>query len=118
MHNGIIILCITLNLLIPGSLAVFSEPVEKPRSNKFTFIMGSLYKPIETNNTVTAKAIQLFYYEPNLFVDKFGIVSGFTPIKFQKGLFVFLYSPGPFGLIVYVFGFCRGFEILGEDIKP
>jgi len=115
MYKGVIILMITLSLVIPSSSIGLSNPVEKPKTGMFTFIMGTLFRPVETNTTVTGKAIELFYYQPNPFIDEFGIVSGFKTIKFQKGLFVFLYTPGPFGLIGYVFGFCKGFEILDEN---
>ncbi|RLF42260.1 MAG: hypothetical protein DRN12_00810 [Thermoplasmata archaeon] len=118
MYIRLTAIFITLSLIIPSSFIASSTPVEKPKTGEFTFIMGTLFKPVETNTTVTGKAIELFYYKPSPFIDEFGVVSGFKTVKFDKGLFVFLYRPGPFGLIGYVFGFCRGFEILDEGSIP
>ena len=80
---------------------------------KSTFIMGTILNPVDENGTVSAKVISLFYYESSGLVDNMGFVRGFTKVEFQPTRFLFFtYSPGPFGLLKYVIGFCTDFEVI------
>jgi hypothetical protein len=76
-----------------------------------TFLSGTVLNPVEENGTISAQAIQLFYYNPGIFVDQVGVARGFTTISFTKSNFIMVWTPGPFELVGYVLGFCQDFEI-------
>lgn len=76
-----------------------------------TFIIGTLYNPIEYNSTINANAISLVYFNYYPMNNQIGVVQGFKKVSFDKERFFYLYSPGPMGLISYVFGYCTNFEI-------
>ncbi len=115
MFKRVIILTIIVLISSPMLIVVNAESPQ-PQRGEYTFIMGSLFSPVRgEDGFITGKAIQLFYYDVNPFISNFGIVEGFTPIRFRDGPLVFLYQPGPFGLIGYVYGFCQGFEILEKE---
>lgn len=107
-------------VLLANTVTGISPTKEKRAENDaesllgFTFIIGSIFDPKEENGTITGNAIHVFYYKSGFLVDNGGIVRGLTPIQFKDGLLVHLWKPGPLGLIAYVYGFCKEFEILGE----
>ena len=76
-----------------------------------TFLSGTVLNAVEENGTISAQAIQLFYYNPGIFVDQVGVVKGLTTISFTKSNFIMVWTPGPFELVGYVLGFCQDFEI-------
>jgi hypothetical protein len=76
-----------------------------------TFLSGTIINPTENNGTVTASALQVFYFNPGIFVDQVGVVRGLSTISFTKGNFIMVWTPGPFELIGYVLGFCTDFEV-------
>jgi hypothetical protein len=80
--------------------------------NNSTFLIGTLFNPIESGVTVNASAISLVYYNKNIMDENIGIVQGFQQVSFKKHSFFFVYKPGPLGLIAYVFGNCYDFEII------
>ena len=80
-------------------------------SKNSTFLIGTIYKPIENGSSVNASAISLVYYNKNIFIDNIGLVQGFKKISFVKAPFFLIYKPGPLGLIAYVFGNCEDFTI-------
>ena len=79
-----------------------------------TFLSGTMINPVEVNGTVSAQALQVFYYNPGIFVDQIGVVKGLTTISFTKSNFIMVWTPGPFELVGYVLGFCQDFEIEDE----
>ena len=76
-----------------------------------TFIVGTLFNPIESNSTINANAISLVYFNYYPMNNQIGLVQGFKKVSFERQKFCYLYSPGPMGLISYVFGYCSNFEI-------
>lgn len=109
------ILLICFVCIIPSCYA--SNP---PSSNKIdqneglfdvTLVMGTIINPVEKNETITAKALYLFYYESGVFIDHGGIVRGLIEIEFTRTPFLLIYTPGPFGYISYVYGFAKEFSI-------
>ena len=60
---------------------------------------------------VNASAISLVYYNHNAMNENIGLVQGLKKVSFEKQPFFFLYTPGPLGLIGYVFGYCINFQI-------
>jgi hypothetical protein len=76
-----------------------------------TFIVGTLFSPIESNSTINANAISLVYFNYYPMNNQIGLVQGFKKVSFEKQKLFYLYSPGPMGLISYVFGYCSNFEI-------
>ncbi|MEA3458657.1 MAG: hypothetical protein U9R21_08285 [Candidatus Thermoplasmatota archaeon] len=110
---GILICTITI-LLIPAvnGMSVDVKSEESTSSFGYTFIIGTVYNPIESGETVNASAIRLVYYEWNFMDENIGMVGGFKQISFKRQPFFNIYKPGPFGLVAYVFGFCTDFEIL------
>jgi hypothetical protein len=79
-----------------------------------TFLSGTVINPVEENGTISAQALQVFYYNPGIFVDQVGVVKGLTTISFTKSNFIMVWTPGPFELVGYVLGFCKDFEIEDE----
>ncbi|MBS3778401.1 MAG: hypothetical protein KGY50_03810 [Candidatus Thermoplasmatota archaeon] len=97
---------------VQGSISS-SDQVSKlsvARNDK-TFIAGTVINPSIENETVTAVALQVFYYNPGIFIDEVGVVRGFSSISFTKNMFVMVWTPGPFEVFGYVLGFCQDFEI-------
>ena len=76
-----------------------------------TLLIGTIYNPIESGLNITAYAISLVYYNHNLTYETIGLVQGLNKISFERMPFLYLYRPGPLGLIAYVFGFCTNFKI-------
>jgi len=107
---------ICLVLLLGGMVSGSSGPVDSDDGTMSaygdrTFLSGMVVNPVLENNTVSASALQLFYYNPGIFVDQVGVVRGLTTVSFTKGNFILVWTPGPFELVGYVIGFCSDFEI-------
>ena len=95
-----------------GSAAVDAKDVNGGKLvGDRTFLSGTVLNPVEENGTISAQAIQLFYYNPGIFVDQVGVVKGLTTISFTKSNFIMVWTPGPFEMVGYVLGFCQDFEI-------
>ena len=110
---GVLICLLLFSTGTTGQEKAESQDKSMPTSfQDTTFIIGTLISPAEINGTVSAKALHLFYYDPGFFVDNIGFVRGFTTIRFEPKPFFYTYSPGPFGFIKYVMGFCTNFEII------
>ena len=77
-----------------------------------TLIMGTVINPHETNDTLTANALYIFYFQSGILIKKAGIVTGFTEISLTKTPFFLVYTPGPLGMISYVYGFAKDFTII------
>ena len=109
-----ILICIMIISLIPAvnGMSADAKPEEATLPLGSTFIIGTVYNPIESGETVNASAIRLVYYEWNFMDENIGMVGGFKQISFKKQPFFNIYKPGPFGLVAYIFGFCTDFEIL------
>ena len=114
----LLISVICLILLVGGNVQgsmIFSSDQSCESSvarNDKTFIAGTVINPVIENDTVTADALQVFYYNPGIFIDQVGVVRGFSTISFTKDNFVMVWTPGPFELLGYVLGFCSDFEVL------
>jgi hypothetical protein len=92
-------------------LAIDSQSESSPFQKK-TFLMGTIINPVEEDGMWTAQALQVVFYEPEILFDHGGIVKRLTTITFSDGYFIQVWSPGPFGLIAYVFGITSDFEII------
>lgn len=77
-----------------------------------TFLMGTVFNPVNEEGIWTAQALQLVYYEPGILLDRGGIVRGLATVTFADGFFIQVWSPGPFGIIAYVFGITSDFNII------
>jgi hypothetical protein len=117
IRKKVCVIGILLMLLFCSTVSLATETqkqhdrIVQSSSNGATFIMGTIISPRDINGTTSAKALHLFYYDHGLFVEHFGIVRGFSTIIFEPTPFLFIYSPGPIGLIKYVIGFCKDFDI-------
>ena len=107
-------------VLVSVGSSIGSETIDTKDENKGmvvgdrTFLSGTVINPVEENGTISAQALQVFYYNPGIFVDQVGVVKGLTTISFTKGNFIMVWTPGPFELVGYVIGFCNDFEIQDE----
>ncbi len=88
------------------------DKVLEPTAFDHTFIAGTIIQSQDINGTVTAKALNVMYVQHGILVDTIGFVRAFSDIQFTPKRFFYTYTPGPFGLINYVIGFCSDFEIV------
>jgi hypothetical protein len=111
--KGFFLILITIFMIIPSTSGMFLEEDAEfySSNNEKTFLIGTLFNPVESNSTVNASAISLVYYNHNAMNENIGLVQGFKKVSFEKQPFFYLYKPGPLGLIAYVFGFCTNFMI-------
>jgi uncharacterized membrane protein len=110
---SVLCLVIVVGGNVQGSMSVDAESNSDKSvlAKERTFLSGMILNPTVENSSVSAKALQLFYYTPSIFIDEIGIVKGLTQVSFTKGNFILVWTPGPFGFIGYVLGFCTDFEI-------
>jgi hypothetical protein len=106
-----ILICLSLIPITCGYNIREQNELTLLESNK-TFLIGTIFNPVESGIMVNASAISLVYYNYNLTDENIGLVQGFRKVSFEKQPFFFLYKPGPIGLIAYVFGYCTNFRIL------
>mgnify|MGYP006285649647 FL=1 len=111
---GVFCMALLVGGNVQGSMISSSDQVceSSVARNDKTFIAGTVINPVIENDTVTASALQVFYYNPGIFVDQVGVVRGFSTISFTKDNFVMVWTPGPFEFFGYVLGFCSDFEVL------
>ena len=114
----------TLSIVIIGMLLFLSTAIipadnlqgnDKPDQTGIldrTLIMGMLVNTLEDGQIITANVVYLFYFSPGLFISNAGVLTGLQEVSMIKSPFLFLYSPGPFGVITYVIGFARDFTIV------
>jgi hypothetical protein len=108
------VVCLLIILILPSVQSDSTTGMMTPEVEGIfdtTLIMGTILNPVETNETLTANALYLFYFESGLLVDKAGIVKGFQEISLTKTPFFLMYQPGPFHQISYVYGFVKDFTI-------
>ncbi len=114
MRYKSVFLSISILLIVTstGPVLANESQAESDLLQKKTFLMGTIINPIKEDGMWTAQALQVVFYEPGILFDHGGIVKGLTTITFSDGYFIHLWSPGPFGLIAYVFGITSNFEII------
>ena len=94
-----------------GIITIKNDSISSQNYTNKTLLIGTIYNPIESDKNITAYAISLVYYNHNLTFETIGLVQGLNKVSFEKMPFLYLYKPGPLGLIAYVFGFCINFKI-------
>jgi hypothetical protein len=114
-----LIACILMSILLASPLLSSSkvQTTQEPSANTIggtTLLMGTIINPQEEEGIWTAKAFQVFYYEPGILFSQAGVVKRLTTITFSDSPFLQVWTPGPFELIGYVFGIASDFEII-ED---
>ncbi len=109
---GIVCMLVFLSTVIVQSESTDEAPISQSGIFDSTLIIGTIINPHETNDTLTANALYLFYFQSGLLIKKAGIVRGLTEISLTKTPFFLTYTPGPFGMISYVYGFAKDFTIV------
>ena len=100
-------------LLSSSKVQTTQEPSETVIGGT-TLLMGTVINPKEEDGVWTAKAFQVFYYEPGILFSQAGVVRRLTTITFSESPFLQVWTPGPFELIGYVFGISSDFEIIDD----
>ncbi|MDG6218045.1 MAG: hypothetical protein QCI00_01220 [Candidatus Thermoplasmatota archaeon] len=112
---GTVILVLSIMLVSSSTVSVVASNEVKSDSALFrgkTFLMGTILNPVNEEGVWTAQALQLTYYEPGILFQRGGVVGGLATVTFADGFFIHVWSPGPFGLIAYVFGITSEFKII------
>lgn len=112
---GMFILVLTSILMSSGTESVRASEDVNHDSSLFrgkTFLMGTVFNPVNEEGVWTAQALQLAYYEPGILFDRGGIVRGLATVTFADGFFIHVWSPGPFGIVAYVFGITSDLKII------
>jgi len=113
MFVVIIIFTFLSSVLVQGAdLNIDKKPLQSVKAIPSTFLIGTVLQPVVTNTTVQAKAISIFYYNASILHSEMGVVGGLTPVRFEDGLLFFMFTPGPFEKIYYIYGFTPEFTIL------
>lgn len=108
----ILLVLISTSMNASSMIQSQQDHVLEPAAFDRTFIAGTIIQSQDINGTVTAKALNVMYMEQGILVDTIGFVRAFSDIQFTPKRFFYTYTPGPFGLINYVIGFCSDFEIV------
>ncbi len=105
-----IILVFLLSIPLSTGIIIEENNDFSPLDLDKTLLLGTIFNPSVNGTKVNAYAISLVYYNHNDMDDNIGVVQGFKKVSFEKQPLFFLWKPGPFGLISYVFGYCTDFE--------
>ena len=109
---GIVCMLVFLSTIIVQSESTDETPISQSSIFDNIIIIGTIINPHETNDTLTANALYLFYFQSGILIKKAGIVSGLTEFSLTKTPFFLTYTPGPFGKVSYIYGFAKDFTII------
>lgn len=110
----VIVICVLATLGSGESILEDQNDDTQNSGLRMTFIIGTILQPSIQNTTVQAKALSIFYYNASILHSEMGVVGGLTPVRFEDGLLFFMFTPGPFEKIYYIYGFTPEFSILPD----